>query len=110
MNDTTSSPSRLLHATAVTARWMLGLLIAAWLLFALSVVVLHGWIVPRIGEYRPALEAQASKAIGVPVRIGAISALSEGLFPTFELHDVVLHDGLGREALRLARVVASVSP
>ncbi|MEJ8821814.1 YhdP family protein [Variovorax humicola] len=89
---------------------MLGLLIAAWLLFALSVVVLHGWIVPRIGEYRPALEAQASKAIGVPVRIGAISALSEGLFPTFELHDVVLHDGLGREALRLARVVASVSP
>ncbi len=110
MHDTTSSPSRLLQVTAVTARWMLGLLIAAWLLFALSVVVLHGWIAPRIGEYRGVLEAQATKAIGVPVRIGAITAVSEGLFPTFELRDVVLHDTLDREALKLARVVASVSP
>ncbi|RZI77760.1 MAG: TIGR02099 family protein [Variovorax sp.] len=110
MNDTTSSPSRLLRITAVTARWMLGLLIAAWLLFALSVVVLHGWIVPRIGEYRGALEAQASKAIGVPVRIGSITAESRSLFPSFELRDVVLHDASQREALKLARVVASVSP
>ena len=110
MNDTTSSPSRLLRITAVTARWILGLLIAAWLLFALSVVVLHGWIVPRIGDYRGALEAQASKVIGVPVRIGSITAESGGLFPSFELRDVVLHDAQQREALKLARVVASVSP
>ncbi|MES2529461.1 MAG: DUF3971 domain-containing protein, partial [Pseudomonadota bacterium] len=110
MNDPASPPSRLLKITAVTARWLLGLLIGAWLLFALSVVVLHGWIVPRIGDYRGALEAQASKAIGVPVRIGSISASSGNLFPTFELHDVVLLDPQQREALRLARVVASVSP
>lgn len=89
---------------------MLALLIAAWLLFALSVAVLHGWIVPRIGEYRGALEAQASKVIGVPVRIGSITADSRSLFPSFELRDVVLHDDTQREALRLARVVASVSP
>ena len=110
MNDTASSPSRLLKITAVTARWLLGLLIAAWLLLALSVVVLHAWIVPRIGDFRDALEAQASKAIGVPVRIGSITARSEGLFPAFELRDVVLQDSDNREALRLARVVASVSP
>jgi len=110
MNDTTSSPSRLLKITAATARWLLGLLIGAWLLLALSVVVLHSWIVPRIGEYRGALEAQASKVIGVPVRIGSIDARSGGLFPSFELRDVVLHDDSQREALRLARVVASVSP
>ncbi|GAA4359419.1 YhdP family protein [Variovorax defluvii] len=110
MNDTTSSPSRLLKVTAVAARWLLGLLIAAWLLLALSVVVLHAWIVPRIGDYRPALEAQASKAIGVPVRIGSITANSATLFPSFELRDVVLHDDAQREALRLTRVVASVSP
>ncbi|WP_367618150.1 YhdP family protein [Variovorax sp. CAN15] len=110
MNDTASSPSRLLKITAVTARWLLGLLIAAWLLLALSVVVLHAWIVPRIGDFRDALEAQASKAIGVPVRIGSITARSEGLFPAFELRDVVLQDADKREALRLARVVASVSP
>lgn len=110
MNDTASSPSRLLKITAVTARWLLSLLIAAWLLLALSVVVLHAWIVPRIGDFRGALEAQASKAIGVPVRIGSITARSEGLFPAFELRDVVLQDADKREALRLLRVVASVSP
>ena len=110
MNDTASSPSRLLKITAATARWLLGLLIAAWLLLALSVVVLHAWIVPRIGDYRGALETQAGKAIGVPVRIGSVSARSDSLFPAFELRDVVLLDAQQREALRLRRVVASVSP
>lgn len=110
MNDTASSPSRLLKITAVTARWLLGLLIAAWLIFGLSVFVLHVWIVPRIGDYREALERQAGKAIGVPVRIGSITARSGSLFPVFELRDVVLLDSQKREALRLARVVASVSP
>jgi uncharacterized protein (TIGR02099 family) len=110
MKDPASHPSRLLKITAVTARWLLGLLIAAWLLFALSVVVLHGWIVPRIGDFRGAIEAQASRAIGVPVRIGAVTARSGTLFPVFELRDVVLQDAQQREALRLARVVASVTP
>jgi len=110
MNVTTPTPSRLLKMTAVTARWLLGLLVAAWLVLALSVVVLHAWIVPRIGDYRGALEAQASKALGVPVHIGSIDAQSHGLLPTIELHDVVLQDGEQRAALRLARVVASVSP
>ncbi len=110
MNDTTSSPSRLLKITAVAAHWLLGLLVGAWLLIALSVLVLHAWIVPRIGEYRGALEAQASRAIGIPVRIGSITAKGGTLFPSFELREVVLHDPQQREALRLARVVASVSP
>lgn len=110
MNDTATHPSRLLKITAVSAKWLLGVLIAAWLLFAVSVVVLHGWIVPRIGDYRGFVEAQASRIIGVPVRIGAITAKSGTLFPTFELRDVVVRDASEREALRLARVVASVSP
>jgi uncharacterized protein (TIGR02099 family) len=110
MNDTTSSPSRLLRITAVAARWLLGLLIGAWLLLALSVVVLHAWIVPRIGDYRGALEAQATRAMGVPVSIGSIAARPGSLFPAFELRDVVLHDALKNDALRLGLVVASVSP
>ncbi len=110
MNEPATQPSRLLKITAVTARWLLGLLIAAWLLFGLSVAVLHGWIVPRIGEYRGLLETQASRVIGVPVRIASISATSDGLFPTFELLGVSIQDDQKREALRLERVVASVSP
>ncbi|WP_225781882.1 YhdP family protein [Xenophilus sp. Marseille-Q4582] len=92
------------------ARWLLGLLGAAWLLFAILVMVLHGWIVPRIGDWRGTLETQASRAVGAPVRIGAITAESNGLFPTIELQDVALQDAAQRDALRLARVVVSVSP
>ncbi|RYZ07496.1 MAG: hypothetical protein EOO24_10960, partial [Comamonadaceae bacterium] len=72
MNVPTPIPSRLLRSTAVLARWLLGLLGAAWLLMAVLVVVLHGWIVPRIGEWRGALETQASRVVGAPIRIGAI--------------------------------------
>ena len=43
------------------------------------------WIVPRIGELRPALEIEAGRVLGVPVRIGSITARSEGLIPSFEL-------------------------
>ena len=114
MNVTVSPPSHLLKITAVTARWALGLLVAAWLLLALVVLVLHGWIVPRIGGYRGVLEAQATRSIGVEVRIASVSAQAEGFsglfFPTFELRGVALHDAQGREALKLARVVAVVSP
>jgi uncharacterized protein (TIGR02099 family) len=90
-------------------RWLLWLVAAAWLLFGLSWLVLHGWIVPRIGEFRPRLEIEASKALGVPVRIGRISGFSQGMIPSFELHDVRLLDAQGREALRLPRVVGALS-
>lgn len=110
MNVTTPSPPRLLRIAAAAARWLLALVVAGWLLVGLCVVVLHAWIVPRIGEWRGALEAQASRLAGVPVRIGSLEAYSRSLFPTIELHDVVLEDPGRGEALRLARVVASVSP
>ena len=65
---------------------------------------------PRIGEYRSFIEARAEQALGVPVRLGAISARTEGFIPTFELGDVVLLDAQGRQALRLPQVVVAISP
>lgn len=103
-------PSRSLRWIALAIRWLLWLVVAAWLLFGLSVMVLHGWIVPRIGELRPLLETQASKALGVPVRIDRISARSQGMIPSFELQGVTLLDAQGREALRLPRVLGALSP
>jgi uncharacterized protein (TIGR02099 family) len=91
-------------------RVTLWLLAAAWLLFALGWLVLHGWIVPRIGEFRPRLEIAASKALGVPVLIGQISAKSEGVLPLFELADVRLLDARGQVALRLPRISGVLSP
>ena len=95
---------------AVAARVALWLVVTFWLLFGAAWGLLHGWIVPRIEDFRPRLEIQASKALGVPVRIGQITARSEGLIPSFELRDVTLTDASGREALRLPRVVAALSP
>ncbi len=102
--------SRRLQFAALAARWLLGLVLAFWLVFGMAWGLLHGWIVPRISEFRPRLETLASQALGVPVRIGGISARSGGLIPSFELSDVLLLDGQGREALRLPRLVAAVSP
>ena len=72
--------------------------------------VLNWLIVPRIGEFRPQLEARASRALGVPVRVGAISATASGLIPSFELTDVALFDRQGRVALSLPRVLVALSP
>ena len=95
---------------AIAARTLLWLTVTVWVLFGASWGLLHGWIVPRIGEFRPRLELEAGKALGVPVRIGQITARSEGLIPSFELRDVVLLDPQGREALRLPRVLVALSP
>ncbi|MDB5944224.1 MAG: hypothetical protein JWQ13_3790 [Ramlibacter sp.] len=110
MNESPPSPSRLLKASARIAQWALWLLATAWLLLALAWGALHGWIVPRIGELRPGLEIEAGRVLGVPVRIGSISAQGGGLIPSFELSDVVLLDAQGREAVRLPRVVAALTP
>lgn len=103
-------PSQRLRAVAFIARILLWLTVAVWLLFGVSWAVLHGWIVPRIGEFRPRLEQEASKALGVRVNIGQITAQSTGLIPSFELRDVVLYDLQGRAALRLPRLLAALSP
>src|SRR5688572_29730893 len=103
-------PSRRLQAYAAVAKGVLWLLLAAWLVLALAWGALHAFIVPRIGELRPELEMRASRALGVPVRIGAIEALTEGFIPSFRLNEVVLLDPQGRPALTLPRVLVAVSP
>ncbi|MGD9550377.1 MAG: YhdP family protein, partial [Burkholderiaceae bacterium] len=110
MTAAAARPTRLLHIVAASARWTLGLLLAFWLLLAIVWAGLHGWIVPRIGDFRASLEAQATRIVGVPVRIGAITGRSTGLIPSFELSEVALLDAQGRPALQLPRVVLALSP
>lgn len=105
--QTLASPR--VKAVAVFARVALWLLLGFWMLFGATWALLYGWIVPRIEQFRPRIELEASKALGVPVRIGQITARSAGLIPSFELRDVTLNDSAGREALRLPRVVAALS-
>jgi uncharacterized protein (TIGR02099 family) len=110
MNDSPPSTFRLLRPWAIAARWLFKLLLVVLLVFTAAWGSLHVWIVPRIGEFRPQLESEASKVLGVPVRIGAITAQSEGLIPSFELIDVALLDPQGRVALKLPKVLAALSP
>src|SRR5215470_4180706 len=92
-----------LQATVVLGLSALCLAILAWL-------TLQWGILPHIEDWRPAIERHASKAVGVPVRIGHIAVRSSGWVPALELRDVVLLDPAGPEALRLPRVSAALSP
>jgi len=100
----------LLKAWSALTRWLLGGVVVAWLALALTWGVLHWLIVPRINEFRPMLEQQASQALGVTVRVGSITAQSNGWVPSFELTDVNLQDAQGRTALNLPRILVSLSP
>jgi len=102
-------PPRWLHWQARLLRALLWLLVAAWLLLGLSWVALHQLIVPRVDQWRPALERMASEALGVKVEIGALTANSSGPVPSLQLRDVVLRDAAGAEALRLPSVRAALS-
>ena len=110
MIDATAAPSSRLAISTAVARWALGVVVVAWFLCGVTWGALHWLIVPRIGEYRPMLEARASQILGVKVRIGAVVAHSTGMIPSFELTQVQLFDAQGREALLLPRVLAALSP
>lgn len=91
-------------------RLVLGLLLAAGSLLLIAWLTLHWGILPRIEQWRPQIEARASAALGVPVRIGAIEVRSGGWVPAIELRDVRLLDPEQRPALQLPRVAAAISP
>ena len=84
-------------------------MIAAWSLLLLAWLTLHWAILPRIEQWRPQIEARASRVLGVPVAIGAIHVRSSGWVPALEMTNVVLQDPQRREALRLPKVSAAVS-
>lgn len=110
MTELSPHSYRLTRVGAGIARVALWLLALAWTLLILVWGGLHLLIVPGISQFRPLLEAQASKAIGATVHIGAIEVRSSGFIPAFELKQVTLHDTQGRETLRLPSVVVALSP
>lgn len=90
-------------------RLLLGGLVVAWLLFAAVVLVLRYQVLPDIARYRDQIEQLASRAVGLPVRIGGVSAGWAGLRPELFLDGVRLLDQEGREALSFRRVEAVLS-
>ena len=103
----TEAPLRPWLARAV--RLVLWGLLVAGLVLGLAWATLHFWIVPRITEFRPDLESLARQSLGVPVRIGSVSAQSTGWVPSVELRDIELQDAQGRPALHLPKVLVALS-
>ena len=90
-------------------RVLVGLVVLATVLLLAAWLALHWLILPRLDDWRPRIELQASRVLGHPVQIGRISVHSAGWVPAFVLQDVVLRDVRGREALRLPRVSAALA-
>ena len=109
MNASIASPTRALRAFAWWAKAALWLVLGLWTALSLTWGVLHLVIVPRLDQWRPQLESLATRALGVKVTVGDLQAQTESPIPTFELLDVRLYDGQGREALRLDRITAGLS-
>jgi len=96
----------------VGRRVTIGLSVLAGVLLILAGMawgVLLYQILPRIDAWRFDLAEQATKSIGVPVRIGQVIGRAEGIWPTLSLREVHLLDAAGRVALRLPEVTARVS-
>lgn len=91
-------------------RWLWWLVLGFWSLMLLATAALHWWIVPRILDWQPQIEAMASKAWGVQLSIGQLQSESDGWVPTFILTDVVLRNPQQQEVLRLPQVRVSLSP
>ncbi|MDA8110294.1 MAG: YhdP family protein [Betaproteobacteria bacterium] len=98
---------RLLERAGAAGPWLPALEIAAWAVFFVLAGVfltLRYWLLPNIERYRGDIVAVLSRSIGLPVRIGAISANWHGLRPELRFTDVRLYDKRGREALALPAV------
>ena len=100
-------PWRLL---ALASRWLFGIAVAWWLALLVIWGALQGWIVPRADAWRGAVEAAATRALGVRTTLERLEVRRGGLAPHVVLHGIRLYDSEGREALHVPQAQALLSP
>ena len=78
--------------------------------FAAALLILTGryLIMPEIAAYRGEIEQRLSSAIGLPVKIGALTAEWPGLRPRLHISKLQVHDREGRPALAFDLVDAEI--
>lgn len=69
---------------------LLALFVVGFFAFGTLLLFTRHWVMPRIDEARPWIEAQASRALGTQVTIGRIDAGWRGFNPRLTLRDVRL--------------------
>ena len=85
------------------------LAVVAYFIFCLLVLALRYLVLPNIDSYKPDVERLASRALGSKVTIAAINASWDGLRPRLWLHDMIIHDKFGNDALNLPDVSTTLS-
>jgi uncharacterized protein (TIGR02099 family) len=78
----------------------------AFFAFAAVFLLLRFWLLPQVESYQGHVVAALTRAVGLPVTIGALRADWDGLHPRLAVTDLRIHDRDGREAL----VLPSVEP
>ncbi|MEN4921959.1 YhdP family protein [Achromobacter spanius] len=76
---------------------------------AIGLLGVRYWVLPRVDQWRPQIEAYASQALGARVTIGAISANWQGLNPRLDLASVQVYDDEADPVLTLPSVSAVVA-
>lgn len=85
------------------------LAVVAYFIFCVLVLALRYLVLPNIDSYKPDVERLASRALGSKVTIATINASWDGLRPRLSLHDTVIHDKFGNDALNLPDVSTTLS-
>jgi uncharacterized protein (TIGR02099 family) len=78
----------------------------AFFAFAAVFLALRFWLLPQVDRYQDRVAAALTRAVGLPVTIGALRADWDGLHPRLAATDLRIYDRDGREAL----VLPSVEP
>ncbi|MEG2154571.1 MAG: YhdP family protein [Burkholderiaceae bacterium] len=85
------------------------LLLVAYFLFGAVLLATRWWVLPRIDEFRPAIERIASQTTGTVITIGQIQAGWNSLNPHFSLEQVRIASRAGHTGLVLPRLEATLS-
>ena len=85
------------------------LLLIAYFAFGLLYLGTRYWLMPRIDDYRPRIEAAVSKELGVKVKVDRIETDWRGINPHLRLMNVRIFDASDNVALALPELQATLS-
>jgi len=105
---TPRSPIRVSPTLRRIGVWSFRLLLVLYFATAALILVGRHWVLPQIADQRETIEQQLSGAIGLPVKLAALSAEWSGLHPHLSIDGLAIHDREGRPALAFDRVEAEI--